>query len=450
MALSISQAESGSDMYPYFSRLPTEVISSIFEIYTLFPDVCQGTPELLLSQMCRHWRDIALGTPSLWTNIHITALDSVHRDKADTYLDRSGALPLSLRIDFLGDASDPIDQICELFTSHIDRWLHLRVFFVTVEAFERFIPLLSTSYAPNLRSCHLDVADHNDNQSGIAVYTDNSETSIFASGAPSLVSFGGRGLALHRWRPPLGKLTDLRIHDPAPLHAMSFAYFASILNDMVSLRHLIIVGDIMNSWTTPATIILPCLLSFHVRANFQRLAELLGALRAPLLHSLLLEDVLEIGLFSMTHDIGRSAFPSLRFLTLIPAPEFGVTEVTWWRLFAVFPTITDLTLVHPKIHPFLIAHDRLTGPELPWPELSTVSLIARDPYIAGLNIQHLDNFVSSRMERQCPIKKLQLSKSIFAEFGEPLQRMHPTLQLEDSTPIPQLSFEESVVNWPFD
>lgn len=52
---------------------------------------------ILVSHVCRHWRDVATGTPSLWTALKFSLGSPL--DKARAYLERSKALPLEIVID---------------------------------------------------------------------------------------------------------------------------------------------------------------------------------------------------------------------------------------------------------------------------------------------------------------------------------------------------------------
>jgi hypothetical protein len=66
-------------IYPVLT-LPNEIVSEIF-LHTLpsaLSDHCPSSTQgpLLLGQICRKWREIALFTPALWSNIALT-LDNV-------------------------------------------------------------------------------------------------------------------------------------------------------------------------------------------------------------------------------------------------------------------------------------------------------------------------------------------------------------------------------------
>lgn len=96
--------------------LPPEILSAVFW-HTLpyrssdYIDVAWHSPNyyatantltssLVVSHVCQKWRTIALGTPNLWSDIHIEtgSLSSRIVPVLSTMTSRSGALPLSLDI----------------------------------------------------------------------------------------------------------------------------------------------------------------------------------------------------------------------------------------------------------------------------------------------------------------------------------------------------------------
>ncbi|KAJ7670271.1 hypothetical protein B0H17DRAFT_1209491 [Mycena rosella] len=60
-------------------------------------DVSDLAFQVLVSHVCRHWRDIALGTHTLWTTLQFSG--HLNAEKAQAWLDRSNGLPLDIFID---------------------------------------------------------------------------------------------------------------------------------------------------------------------------------------------------------------------------------------------------------------------------------------------------------------------------------------------------------------
>ncbi|KAJ7932065.1 hypothetical protein B0H13DRAFT_809491, partial [Mycena leptocephala] len=67
-----SQAQRRLDSYTYpVLTLPNEIVSEIFmrflPTYPRFPPFTGILSPTILTQICRKWREIALGTPALWS-----------------------------------------------------------------------------------------------------------------------------------------------------------------------------------------------------------------------------------------------------------------------------------------------------------------------------------------------------------------------------------------------
>ncbi|KAG2754959.1 hypothetical protein P692DRAFT_20770968, partial [Suillus brevipes Sb2] len=93
---------------PAISRLPVELLSEIF-VYTLLPFdefllPSKLRPPMLLTRICRRWREVAVGTPNLWCRVFSGPMSSHHRHRKreafcyNTWLKRSRELPLSLAL----------------------------------------------------------------------------------------------------------------------------------------------------------------------------------------------------------------------------------------------------------------------------------------------------------------------------------------------------------------
>jgi hypothetical protein len=93
-------------------QLPTEILAQIF-LYCLPEDTfLTPTPALapvLLTQICRRWREIAIGLPSLWCMVQLVGDDDWYRRAFfyDMWLKRSRGCPLSLTLQCFADLSEP-------------------------------------------------------------------------------------------------------------------------------------------------------------------------------------------------------------------------------------------------------------------------------------------------------------------------------------------------------
>jgi hypothetical protein len=111
--------------------LPAELLGRIFMscIDERFPLPCIASAPLLLCRIDRSCRQVALSTPSLWSSIRVQLPPKISMEcmtaGVQTWLNRSGALPLSIRID-----SHPIypipDDFFSIFIPSFPRWSHLK------------------------------------------------------------------------------------------------------------------------------------------------------------------------------------------------------------------------------------------------------------------------------------------------------------------------------------
>ena len=116
-------------------------ISAIFECLhrAARPGIGTGERrvEVLISQVTRRWRTVALNTPQLWTQIHARPTEaSVHIAK--TYLSGSGVFQLDMRLKLSTEPGLPMRLLIDL-KSH-DTLSRLRQLFIAMTsiAFRRF------------------------------------------------------------------------------------------------------------------------------------------------------------------------------------------------------------------------------------------------------------------------------------------------------------------------
>ncbi|KAJ8507229.1 hypothetical protein ONZ45_g10389 [Pleurotus djamor] len=89
----------------FVGQLPDEVLSIIFIVRR--DDSLESSSTtwkldwLNISAVCRHWREVSLATPLLWSFIDFKSVNC-----AEEMMERSKATPLSLRIVFAGDSCD--------------------------------------------------------------------------------------------------------------------------------------------------------------------------------------------------------------------------------------------------------------------------------------------------------------------------------------------------------
>ncbi|KAG2143801.1 uncharacterized protein EDB93DRAFT_569683 [Suillus bovinus] len=136
------------ELGPAVSRLPVELLSEIF-IHTLaqfdelLPPSKLRSP-MLLTRICRRWREVAVGTPGLWCRL-FSGFTSTHRMQQeafcyDTWLKRSQGLPLLLAVTRFPDLL-LLTGLLEPYMNQISS-LHIVCYFVTRKLLLNDLPAL--------------------------------------------------------------------------------------------------------------------------------------------------------------------------------------------------------------------------------------------------------------------------------------------------------------------
>ncbi|KAJ7623971.1 hypothetical protein DFH06DRAFT_758716 [Mycena polygramma] len=131
LRLEQSQAQERLDSYKYpVLTLPNEITSEIFvhvlPPYPDFPELIGPFSPTSLTQICRSWREIALGTPKLWSAISLPADDPEWELRIlELWLQRSLHRPLYIE---LGPVTTwAVNKFVEAMTPHRARWEYLDI-----------------------------------------------------------------------------------------------------------------------------------------------------------------------------------------------------------------------------------------------------------------------------------------------------------------------------------
>ncbi|OCH91907.1 hypothetical protein OBBRIDRAFT_791769 [Obba rivulosa] len=347
------------------TRLPDELLSHIFALGA----EDDAALSLIVSHVCRYWRNLALGIPALWRCL---ALDSrvhlwrhyLHLAKASTLdielvspLGRPRGCPRARRMGLVDLSA--IELSMHLVAPYIHRWRSLSVRF-TGDAPYLWNTALSAccmqgkiSYAPLLRELYL-VHPTND---------DYKEFVLFGGFAPRLRRVTVHGIRL-AWLPSLFQdLTYLDYtHHGHARGRDAAAEVLCMLEVSCRVRQLRLVFPTKNGATAPPfhipafpsiTVHLACLTSLELCVDEpdvpSALIYILQHTSFPSLHSLILRGAHSPVLFPRLRYILR-AFPPL------PALTYLLVEGSWMDphfvlpLLRSLPTIRHLTLCSPIIN----------------------------------------------------------------------------------------------------
>ncbi|KAJ7635252.1 hypothetical protein FB45DRAFT_482768, partial [Roridomyces roridus] len=257
--------------------LPAEITLEIFqscvdvssESYLDTATVLPGPDlaPLLLLQICRQWREIALSNPLLWRSLHI--MEDVPTELIDTWFARAGDLPLQYHLQNHNPSEEIISSLLKNSLLYASRWEDVR-FIIPISLVPEF-DLGSQSF-PHLRKFALDTHPVG------PMNTLNASTAVPIGDAPLLGAVRlSNILPTMQLDFPWAQLTDLK------LHGMDIARCLSIVAGCLQLQHL-------EAFTTGASVTQPLLTLPTVQSISSTSSEncLLQYVILPQLHKLVL------------------------------------------------------------------------------------------------------------------------------------------------------------------
>jgi len=262
----------------------------------------------------------------------------------------------------------------------------------------------------------------------------------FVEGVPSLKSIFLRDVKLPRRLISLTAITTLYLNQTHDIFGP--VKFSAVLNGLPALIHLTVSG----SWSSVGEIKLPSLHSLQMRADndTHQIRDLLRAISAPLLHSLLIDELVAGEIYWLHAPSPK--YPSPHSLTVLADKSLPVTS--WRRLMRVFPTVKHFTLSSDAVDNFLLSFDERADPAdtAHWPNLHTLTLVDRPGYVKPTMLR---TALSARITSACPIRKLQLSKSILdtLDDGDYLEQLRALVEVEEDKLYPDLQEDTYVVEW---
>ncbi|KAG7090144.1 hypothetical protein E1B28_011752 [Marasmius oreades] len=149
---------------PAINTIPVEILSQIFWYFQpeahvcLLPDI---PPLALFIGVCRHWRAVALNTPSLWSTIVLNNPKRIHLTMVHQWLERSTSCPLTLSLtldNYEVLRWNTAERILSIFTQYLHRWKSIFLSFTNFPIHSRS-PLLqlpiSRTAAPLLEKVNI-------------------------------------------------------------------------------------------------------------------------------------------------------------------------------------------------------------------------------------------------------------------------------------------------------
>ncbi|KAH7913342.1 hypothetical protein BJ138DRAFT_1002462 [Hygrophoropsis aurantiaca] len=403
------------------NSLPNEIIAEIFVLGSTShreTDAHERWASGMLFACCvasvnRHWREVALSIPIIWSTIIISDRKSLAFPAL--LIARSRNLPLDV-VMYLGsdEENDMMVDTLLLLHDYISkvRSLILRVNFMTLSC--AFFDGLFNIVAPALEHLDIEMMDENLNSWEEHV-TQSALREFCAKGAHRLSSLHLRGDLLHT-SPQWFTVTRLDLTLEPCLRPRAWNDFGDLLASCSTLKTLVLHGGslpIPHADTPEVSILHSSLRSLAVDYCLKimhrptDIAHFLSHLKAPSLQYLELHCVTDIGinlLASEGHRDELALYPSLETLRIIEfVPQDGASSQS---IHAVFPSIRELQTDQISADYILtsttLSADHSTSTSLStWPHLETLTC-------EGGNFTWLYDIIQSRQRDRCPLLRVRI------------------------------------------
>jgi hypothetical protein len=398
------------------SRLPNEILGAIFG-YMKGSYGANDIPDVVVvSHVTRHWRSVALGSPSLWDTIRMNAANH-SLGLPIAFLTRSKSCTLDITLEVPEDAPMSGLQMIPILIPHFGHIRHLAIESDDNEhVVQRLVQSLLDFHAASLERLEISLELGNSQDS----FLWGDRTRIFASGAPSLSSVVLKGISLRCCSPPLAAVTYLSLDsDGDGTMLMSYNYFCNALSACRSLTWLELRGRLFafGSSDTARHIEIPSLISFaigypiryrqdhYIRSTFKTIsAPALRTLSLNYMHRLTLQVVVD---FIQSHTL----YPMLQHLRL----EDPAVECMTANSIRATASVTHVTLIYVGGIPRkmaalapLLGHKEqpVSQTDILWPRLHTLTVCVFDEVF-------IRDMITTRIAIGVPLVTLRIESSTY-------------------------------------
>lgn len=411
------------------SSLPNEVLAEIFITghHLLLYD--HAPFEILVSHVIHHWREIALGTSTLWVDIHRHERQH-NMEPIAAYLQRSKLSPLRLVLEIGRDEEyesdldgsveeseeEDISLLCELIEPHLPRCRRLVIRSENSVQDLNILEWLASMSAPILQSLQIRLSLGQEHM--------REPLRILNGGAQFLTDVHLNGIDLIYCHPPVASVTTLRLDldDWAGRNRAQFQELSIILSAMPNLVHLELATS---CWPFEVPMLLSALHTIQYQSyDLDGASGLLVALIAPSLQHMTMYAMSPMAtkLDERVALNGASNFPSLQRLYFSTA-EGVVTLSDMRSLSRAFPYLTEIKFtVYQPAHAHIGQMLALTEDQSlyngvgVWPQLHTLGICIS--YNGQFPTPELRNFLTKRATMGLPIRTLLLPESQLANGRE--------------------------------
>ncbi|KAI0760711.1 hypothetical protein C8Q74DRAFT_1298391 [Fomes fomentarius] len=392
-------------------RLPPEVLVLIFKAGSRMPQddpiLGPSTPRpfpLVVAAVSRQWRDIAINTPDLWTNIAIRHPRPY--GWVPLCLERSCGQPIDITIDCRSNllTAPVVDHLLSRFMPHVGRWRRFALMTSDPATIYAVGLKLANACAPMLRHLQLSLSGSSGNQEVIL-------PKILQGGARTLSSVRFDSLSTPWDAPPLVSLTCLDLRWLWHQTRLQYEQFRGVLASSPNIRALILRGTYIHLHAGRAYPPLAIPTLRYLELSGDHVCRMSSLLSTPGLVELTLANLDEtefrefVASLPLPDEDGTGGrYPALQSLSLLNASMCTPTR----RFTFALPTITHLTVINSATAKFLQLfrkeHAEDTGDNaLSWPNLRKLTLVDEVDYFL------LYGVVRDRAAADSPFERLVLN-----------------------------------------
>ena len=413
-----------------FDQLPAELLAHIFLIGVRdqqYEGVEPFVPfNLVVSSVCRRWRNIALMFPLLWQRI--TMRESEPYRWTQLCLERTKQCPLDIALWLESEdgevfGADHMSQVMDILQPHVNRW---RTFGLAADDFQPlhyFFSRLATCHAPILETLHL----YNNCPFYMDTILDGSHPFIVLPPdiAPRLTSLKLCRVHL-KWDVfPFANLNHLELLFHRRQAQYTIPQLVQILSASPTLETLVFRAS--GPFYSPVelgrstdSLTLPSLRTFRISrfSDPNQVAFLTRLIRAPNLESLTITDFDVADFSSVLFSLGQPSvgYPSVIHLRIehINVPDRRARKDAFIALFTALNRVAHLSL-----NAYEPCEDIFASLENPPPSSASKSASEMPalllPLLATLQVTEVEelsrvkSFISTRQSRGFPMQKLILN-----------------------------------------
>ncbi|KDQ55586.1 hypothetical protein JAAARDRAFT_323678 [Jaapia argillacea MUCL 33604] len=284
-------------------NLPNELLQFIFRFGARLAGEDQELPfPVSTSHVCRHWRELSLSTPDLWSRLNISILRPWEEERVRVYLERSRIALLDIRLsrhDWADESSQRHGKSCSmkmpifisLLLPHIHRW---RTLAINIDAdteeegpYPTIIKQLNDHSAPKLEYLHVSVIEPVDRHEFIP----RPIGPILVHGASALAKVRLRNAIAGEGSLPFQHVTTLDLgFSHKYTSPTEYSDIQWVLESSPHLEHLTLRGKLFHLEDNMSVIELPFLRSlravFATRVSTEYIHRLFTILSTPALKAL--------------------------------------------------------------------------------------------------------------------------------------------------------------------